>query len=382
MLLPSGGIGGVEVHSVALARALARSGLTLRLAIEPALRPRFAALLGPDLAPGLEGLAIGWYPEVAAEANIRRQAAAAMAAILAARPDAAILPLPWPTHGLGIQQALAEAGVPVLAVAHLAPRELDPPTIAAAQALRPGPTRWVAVSDPVAARLATCFGLPPGAVTTVTNGVPLPRERPGQREAARAAKRRLLGLPGTAPLLVFAGRLEPNKGADLLPGIAQRLPPGMVLAALGEGPLAPVLAAHPAAGGAARPGPLRLLGQMGDVAEWLLAADALLLPSRLEGCPLVFLEAAARRCPVVATEAALEAFGDAAFDLAAVAGEATAGSLAGRVAASLAEPARRWRKVAAAWQHAVAHDEAAMFRHYAGLLRALAGPRAGDASLE
>jgi hypothetical protein len=187
-----------------------------------------------------------------------------------------------------LQRALAAAGVPVLAVAHLAPVEPEDDGLAAARALRPGPTRWVAVSAPVAERLRACFDLPPGAaaVSVVPNGVHVPPEDPRRRAAARAAKRGIVGLAARAPLFVFAGRLEPNKGADLLPTMAERLHAatgGGGVAVLGSGKL---LRAWESAPAAPRPG-LHLLGHVPDVADWLLAADALLLPSRLEGCPLV-----------------------------------------------------------------------------------------------
>jgi glycosyltransferase involved in cell wall biosynthesis len=285
------------------------------------------------------------------------------------RPDAAVLPLPWPTHGLGLQRALAEAGVPALVVAHLAPPEPEPDGLAAARALRPGPTAWVAVSRPVAERLAACFALPAGAVSVVPNGVHVPPDDPRRRAAARAAKRDLAGVAGRAPLFVFAGRLDPNKGADLLPALAERLhaATGGGVAVLGSGK------ALRGWGGDARPG-LRTMGHVPDVPDWLLAADALLLPSRLEGCPLVFLEAAARRCPVVAAPAALEAFGDAAFAMAAVAQEGSAAAVAHRALAALAEPVATRHRVEAAYRHAATHDAAAMLRHYAGLLRTAAVP--------
>ena len=371
MLLPSAGIGGAEVHSAWLAQALAASGMTVRLATGPALRDRFAGLLGRGLAPALSAAAIDWNPDETTAGNHARQSAAAAALLAEWRPDVAVLPLPWPTHALGIQAALA--AVPVLAVAHLAPREPDAEDVAAARAARLGPTCWAAVSAPVAGRLAHCFGLPAGAVATVPNGVAVPPWDPARQAAARAAKRITLGLPEAARLVIFAGRLEPNKGADLLPRLAARLHArcGAVLAALGEGPLRPRLARHPAATW----GALRLLGHAADVDDWLLAADALLLPSRLEGCPLVFLEAAAQRCPVVATGAALEALGDAAFGLAAMAPDASVTSLVDRVEACLAEPLATSGRVAAAWRHAVAHDRAAMLRRYAGLLRTMPGLR-------
>ena len=178
-------------------------------------------------------------------------------------------------------------------------------------------------------------------------------------------------MAGRAPLFVFAGRLEPNKGADLLPAMAERLhaATGGRVAVLGAGK--PLRGWESAA--APHPG-LHLLGHVPDVPDWLLAADALLLPSRLEGCPLVFLEAAARRCPVVATAAAMEAFGDAAYAMAAVAQEGSAAAVADRALAALAEPVATRHRVEAAYRHAATHDAAAMLRHYAGLLRTAAVP--------
>lgn len=368
VLLPSADLGGAEAHTAWLARSMAASGIDVELAIAAPLRDRFAAVLGPGLSAVLHAAPVGWDTAETVEANIARQAGAAADLIAAARPDAAILPLPWPTHGLGSQRALAEARVPALAVAHLAPVEPEPEGLAAARTLRPGPTAWVAVSRPVAERLAACFALSPGTVSVVPNGVHVPPEDPHRRASARAAKRDLVGIAGHAPLFVFAGRLEPNKGADLLPAIAERLnaATGGGVAVLGSGkPL------RGWDGAIAQPG-LHLLGHVPDVPDWLLAADALLLPSRLEGCPLVFLEAAARRCPVVAAPAAVEAFGDAAFAMAAVAQEGSAAAIADRALAALAEPAATRRRVEAAFRHAARHDAAAMLRQYAGLLRAAA----------
>ncbi len=367
VLLPGADIGGAEAHTAWLARSLAASGIGLRLAVAATLRDRFAALLGPRLAAELEAAPIAWDAARSAGENERRQAEAGAELVAAVRPDAAVLPLPWPTHGLGLQRALAEAGVPTLAVAHLAPVEPEPEGLAAARALRPGPTKWVAVSEPVAARLAAHFALPPGAVSVVTNGVDVPPEDPRRRAAARAAKRARAGLAGRGPLFVFAGRLDPNKGADLLPAMAERLhaATGGGVAVLGGGK--PLRGWESAA---APPPGLHLLGHVPDVPDWLLAADALLLPSRLEGCPLVFLEAAARRCPVVATAAAVECFGDDAHAMAAVSQEGSAAAMVDRALAALAEPVATHRRVEAAHRHAAAHDAAAMLRQYAGLIRA------------
>jgi glycosyltransferase involved in cell wall biosynthesis len=106
-----------------------------------------------------------------------------------------------------------------------------------------------------------------------------------------------------------------------------------------------------------------------DVGDWMLAADALLLPSRLEGCPLVFLEAAVRHCPVIASAAALEAFGDAAWEIAALAPDDAASVLVDQAAALLAAPGHAALIAAAAHARALAWDEAAMLDRLFGLLR-------------
>lgn len=386
VLLPSTALGGAEAMTAVLARALDRAGLALELAIEPGLAAAAARLLGPPLAAAVQPAPLGWREEEDIARNLRRQEAVAAARLLADPPDLAVVPLPWPSHGLGFLGPLRAAGLPTLLLTHLAPRE---PDLALAEAARRAPPPdwpglvWAAVAAPVAARVESAFGLAPGRVRVVPNGVPVPRIAPAQRRLHRAAKRAALGLDAAAPLIVAAGRLEPKKGSALLPDLARALRRrcGATLVALGEGPAMPALAADPAAAGPAAP--LRLPGRVEDVGAWLLAADALLLPSRLEGCPLVFLEAAARRCPVVATEAALEAFGAAAWEMAALAPEEHAAALVDQAEAVLrATPAARALRVEAAFRQALAWDEAAMLEALLGLLRAAAaaaGPLQGAA---
>ncbi|TDH63126.1 glycosyltransferase [Dankookia rubra] len=371
--LPSMGLGGTERHTAALAEALAAAGVAVTVALEPALDPGFAAMLGGPGAVRRRPAPLGWRPGASVEANMARQEAALAEALAASRPDLVILPLPWPSHGLGLFRGLLAAGLPALVIHHLAPREPEPPLPEAALAVLAGLTaarfRWAAVAAPVAARAAALLGLPEAGFTVVPNGVPVPPEDPAGRAAARARQRQRLGLGLAAKLLVFAGRLETPKGADLLPEIATRLETaaGATLAVLGEGSLRAPLAAS-AAG--RRGGPLRLLGHVHDVPDWLLAADALLLPSRLEGCPLVFLEAAVRRCPVVASGDALEAFGAAAPRLAAIAPAGGIAHLTDQAAVRLNDPASARAAVDAAHRTAVALDEAAMLRRYFSLIRA------------
>lgn len=313
ILLPSSGFGGTEGHTAQLAARLANQpGLRVTLAAEAALLPALAAAMPTGLPPGsaaprLHPAAIGWSGRAPSTDEIAAQEDAARAAIAALAPDILLIPLPWPNAGLGLLRAAAD--LPRLVVVHLAP-EADPGGIAEAlPGLRAAGAAWCAVSPPGARRAARFFGLPEGAVAQVDNPAPPPPL--ADRALLRVALRNALGLHADAPLLLFVGRLEKTKGAQHLPAIAAAA--GMTLACAGAGPLRAELDRSAAADPAWR---LRLLGHLADPAAWYLAADALVLPSVLEGLPLVFLEAAAAGCPVVATEAALEGLGEAAPDLA------------------------------------------------------------------
>lgn len=77
VLLPGADVGGAEAHTAWLARSLAAGGLEVRLAIDAPLRDRFAALLGRELAAGLEVAPIAWDTKQSAETNGGRQAEAA-----------------------------------------------------------------------------------------------------------------------------------------------------------------------------------------------------------------------------------------------------------------------------------------------------------------
>jgi glycosyltransferase involved in cell wall biosynthesis len=289
--LPSDRMGGTERHTAELARRIAaRSRLDVALAADPALHPALAPLLGPGVAL-----------HAAALADPAAQAAEARRLLDTLRPDAAFVPLPWPDAADALLPVLAAAALPRLVLLHLAPEEPPRPPVA----LGLDGAVLAAVSAPVARRGARAWGLPEGSVAVLPNPAPTPTTL--DRAITRAAIRSGLGLPPDAPLLLFVGRLEEAKGADLLPGISARLP--VPIAVAGDGPLAGFLAAAAVADPRRL---LRLLGPLADPAPWYAAADALLMPSRLEGAPLAFLEAAAQRCPVVGTAAALEALGDGA----------------------------------------------------------------------
>ncbi len=359
--LPSLRFGGTERHAVELAARLGAAGLQVTLAADPALLGPLAASLPPGMpAPRLVPARLGREDDEPAAIAIARQRAGTEALLVAEAPDMVLLPLPWPDAGLGVMRAVAGRGLPRLVALHLAAEGPPPGSIAPElPALDASGAAWAAVSAPVARRGAACFGLAPDRVAVIDNPAPAVTAQPAARDAARAALRAQLGLRADQPLLVFVGRLEEAKGADLLPALTDRL--NLPIAVLGDGLLRGHLEAE--ARGDPR-GLLRLVGPVADPTPWYLAADALVLPSRLEGAPLVFLEAAASGCPVVASAAALEGLGEEAPRLAHIADAPDAAALAEAVAALLADPAgaaamarrataeasrRTWQRAVPAW---------------------------------
>ncbi|ATC63162.1 hypothetical protein CMV30_03860 [Nibricoccus aquaticus] len=134
---------------------------------------------------------------------------------------------------------------------------------------------------------------PPAAIT-IFNGVPSP-----------SFPQPLPSSDDTQPVkLVFGGRLEEQKGTDLLPAIlAQVRPPprGAQLVIFGTGShetLLRKLAQNSPAGWS-----LELRAPTRDFAQQLSRYDLVLMPSRYEGLGLVAVEAALAGVPVVATDA-------------------------------------------------------------------------------
>lgn len=155
----------------------------------------------------------------------------------------------------------------------------------------------VAVSRPLGKELEA-LDVPASRIHLVRNGVDTKLFFPRDREAARKE----LGVALGRPLVVFCGRLEPQKGLEeLLVAFehARRARPDVMLALLGDGVMRDrVRTAVEASGGALlAPGARPLT----EIATWLAACNVFTLPSWNEGTPNVVLEALASGRPAVAT---------------------------------------------------------------------------------
>jgi len=163
--------------------------------------------------------------------------------------------------------------------------------------------RVIAVSEDLA-DLAVRLGLPRERVRVIGNGVDPELFRP----LDRAACRRQLGLAGGGPYLLTVGTLSERKGAhlvlDAMALLADRLPDLRYLLVGGagaEGAEGEALARRAARLGLA--GRVVFAGARppAELPAWYGAADLFVLPSSLEGCPNVVVEALACGTPVAAT---------------------------------------------------------------------------------
>lgn len=156
----------------------------------------------------------------------------------------------------------------------------------------PRASRVVAVSRALGDE-AVGLGVSPTRVTVVANGVDSALFHPRDR----AVCRRVLGL-GDGKRVVYVGRLEPSKGVvDLLDAFSRESLAGIHLSLVGDGSARAACEARAAASG----GRITVHGArpLGEIPDWMGAADVVTLPSWNEGTPNVILEALACGRPVV-----------------------------------------------------------------------------------
>lgn len=144
------------------------------------------------------------------------------------------------------------------------------------------------------------MGANPQGSRTIPNGCDLSVFRP----RSRADARRRLSIDPDADVVLYIGRLDLNKGLRELIEAAISLDaarPGLLLYLVGEGPDHSLI--QHAIDSANAASWIRLQGACApdEVSIWMAASDVVTLPSYMEGCPNVILEALACGRPVVAT---------------------------------------------------------------------------------
>jgi glycosyltransferase involved in cell wall biosynthesis len=162
-------------------------------------------------------------------------------------------------------------------------------------------TAFVTLTAEIEAELAS-LGLGAIACHRIPNAVDTAALVPAAPEERRRLRARL-ALPQDRPLCLFAGRMTPQKGPEILLEAWTRRPETDAhLCLVGDGPLRPALEARAAAGPAAAS--ITFAGAVEDAADYLRAADLLVLPSRAEGMSNVILEAMACGVPVITSDLA------------------------------------------------------------------------------
>ena len=307
----------------ALCAALARAGcdvtlVSSRFLYEALPPPRgfrfdeaFFRLVGGRVGRCL--LHWGWPPSGDAPARLRRVLKAAeypldwallLARLARARPD--VIHVQWavaPGLDVRIWECLRRRGVPIVYTAH----NLLPHTARAGDARRYGrlyraADALIVHGERVADVLIERWGVARERVVVAPHG-PLLEVEP---RLDRAGARRRLGLPLGAPLVLFAGLIEPYKGLDDLVAasaiVARSRPDArLVIAGKPNVPLASIRAVLERQGLAERAIlDARFLPQS-VLAAYLCAADVVALPYREATSSGLLLAARRFGCPVVAT---------------------------------------------------------------------------------
>lgn len=150
-------------------------------------------------------------------------------------------------------------------------------------------------SNAVGEHLCRDLGFDRNRLVVIPNAVDFDRI-----DSIRPADRAEFDIPEGAPLVVWAGRLDPVKGLDTFVDVIVELRSRLDARALliGDGPEAARITQRIHKAGLVNI--VRLAGWRRDVWAWLKTADVLLFPSRTEGSPNTVIEAMACGCPVVA----------------------------------------------------------------------------------
>ncbi|NDD28378.1 MAG: glycosyltransferase family 1 protein [Proteobacteria bacterium] len=268
------GFGGGEVHTVALARVLARHGCAITL------------LCRRD----------SWLDGAAAEIDRRHAPFANEIDALTVLKAGLLLRHHSVAHAhagrdhLLVGTAARLRGVPMVRTLH---SFLEPSLSGLSRrVLQRHTDRVICVSNALRAQ-ALEYGVPPDRAVVIPNGIDVSRFAPSGQEAARRA----LGLPLEAPVVGVVSGLWDLKGPDLLLEAMARVP-RVTVAIAGDGPMEAQLRGMAEAH--AMTDRVVFLGRLSDPRPVYAAADLVVMASRQDAFPLVALEAQACGRPLVA----------------------------------------------------------------------------------
>jgi glycosyltransferase involved in cell wall biosynthesis len=268
------GFGGGEVHTVALARVLARHGWAASLLCRPGSWLDGAA---PDLPRHHASFAneVDFFTVLKAARLLRRFP---IAHAHAGRDNLLV----------GLASALTR--VPLVRTLH---SFLEPSLSGLARrVLRRHTARVICVSRALRSQ-ALEYGIAEERAVVIPNGIDVARFHPASAREARA----VLGIPAEGPVIGVVSGLWSLKGPDLLLETVARVPGALVVIA-GDGPMAGALREQ--ADRLRIADRVRFLGKLEDPRPVYGAADVVVMASRQDAFPYVALEAQACGRPLAA----------------------------------------------------------------------------------
>lgn len=224
-------------------------------------------------------------------------------AIQSTRPDLVLLPIPGIRYGLDIMRLCVHLGIPCCPVYQLIRWEQWNDRLAdkLATLLANPLIKTIVVSEFDRNALLQRANLPADRISVIHNGIDLDRFAPSPSD--REQTRRSFGFSDDTTVCMSVGRLDEQKGCDLLTAAIPKLlrsHPNTHFVWAGEGPLRAKLLHDADVMGVA--GRVHLTGRRTDIPQLLAAADLFVFPSRFEGFPFALLEAMAAAVPVVASD--------------------------------------------------------------------------------